>query len=197
MKNQIISTLKRKITLPLVLIFAIGFFTVSCQKEQLLPGTDSEVELRIAPGTDPIAQIAIDNGFNELVEALVYVDTELNAGLVNMFMNGTDQYTVFAPTDQAFSNLYAALTITDITDLDAALVLDVLKYHVVEGRRNSKSVVPKVKTRTIQTLLGKSFRVTPSAQIIAVGNTANIVSADISASNGIIHVIDAVILPIQ
>jgi uncharacterized surface protein with fasciclin (FAS1) repeats len=197
MKNQIISTLKRNVTLPVVLMFAIAIFTVSCQKEQLLPNVDQEVELRMAPGSDPIAQIAIDNNFNELVGALVYVDTELNAGLVNMFMNGTDQYTVFAPTDQAFNNLYMALNINDITDLDAALVLDVLKYHVVEGRRISKSVVPKMNMRTIQTLLGVSFKVTPAAQIIAVGNTAGIVAADISASNGIIHVIDAVILPIQ
>jgi uncharacterized surface protein with fasciclin (FAS1) repeats len=197
MKNQIISTLKRNVTLPVVLMFAIAIFTVSCQKEQLLPNVDQEVELRMAPGSDPIAQIAIDNNFNELVGALVYVDTELNAGLVNMFMNGTDQYTVFAPTDQAFNNLYIALNITDITDLDAVLVLDVLKYHVVEGRRIAKSVVPMKNLRIIQTLLGVPFSVNPSAQIIAVGNTANIIAADISASNGIIHVIDAVILPIQ
>jgi uncharacterized surface protein with fasciclin (FAS1) repeats len=197
MKTQIISTLKRKLALPVIFILAVTFVATSCQKEQLLPNIDQEAELRLAPGSQPIAQIAIDNGFNELVEALVYVDTELNAGLVNLFMNGTDQYTVFAPTDQAFNNLYMAFNITDITDLDAPLVLDVLKYHVVEGRRIAKSVVPRKNLRTIQTLLGVPFSVNPSAQIIALGNTAGIIAADISASNGIIHVIDAVILPIQ
>lgn len=197
MKTQIISTLKRKLALPVIFILAVTFVATSCQKEQLLPNIDKEAELRLVPGSQPIAQIAIDNVFNELVEALVYVDAELNAGFVNLFMNGTDQYTVFAPTDQAFNNLYMAFNISDITDLDAPLVLDVLKYHVVEGRRIAKSVVPRKNLRTIQTLLGVPFSVNPSAQIIALGNTAGIIAADISASNGIIHVIDAVILPIQ
>jgi len=75
--------------------------------------------------------------------------------------------------------------------------LDVLLYHVVEGRRAANSVVPKKNNKNISTLLGVDFTVSPQAQITAVGNTANIVAADISASNGIIHVIDTVILPIN
>ncbi|MEK8178723.1 fasciclin domain-containing protein [Flavobacterium buctense] len=150
-----------------------------------------------APGTSSIAGIAVNAGFNELVSALVYVDSELDAGLVNLFANGTDQYTVFAPTDQAFQNLYAALNIDDITDLPAPLVRDVLLYHVAEGRRAANSVVPKRGTRAITTLLGSQFSVTPSASINAIGNTGNITAANISASNGIIHVIDTVLLPIN
>lgn len=150
-----------------------------------------------APGQASIAGIAVDAGFNELVSALVYVDTELDAGLVNLFANGTDQYTVFAPTDQAFQNLYAALNVDSITDLPAPLVRDVLLYHVTEGRRAANSVVPKRGTREITTLLGSSFSVTSSGSINAIGNTANITAANISASNGIIHVIDTVILPIN
>ncbi|WP_295338395.1 fasciclin domain-containing protein [Flavobacterium sp.] len=150
-----------------------------------------------APGASSIAGIAVNAGFNELVSALVYVDSELDAGLVNLFANGTDQYTVFAPTDEAFQNLYAALNVSDVTELPAPLVRDVLLYHVVEGRRAANSVVPKRGTRTITTLLGSQFSVTPTASINAIGNTANITSANISASNGIIHVIDAVILPIN
>lgn len=154
-------------------------------------------EYRNAPGNDPIAVIAIEGGFNELVEALSYVDSELDAGLVNLFLNGKDQYTVFAPTDDAFMALYDALGISDITDLDASLVLDVLLYHVTDGRRASNSVVPRRNYRTIETLLGATFQVTPDAQIMAIGNSANIIAADISASNGVIHVIDQVILPIE
>ena len=145
-------------------------------------------EYRNAPG---------NGGFNELVEALSYVDSELDAGFVNLFLNGKDQYTVFAPTDDAFMALYDALGISDITDLDASLVLDVLLYHVTDGRRASNSVVPRRNYRTIETLLGATFQVTPDAQIMAIGNSANIIAADISASNGVIHVIDQVILPIE
>jgi len=150
-----------------------------------------------APGNSSIAQIAVGAGFNELVSALVYVDSELNTGLVNLFANGRDQYTVFAPTDQAFQNLYAALNVDSITDLPAPLVKDVLLYHVVEGRRAANSVVPKKGTKAITTLLGSQFTVTPSGGINAIGNNATITTANISASNGIIHVVDTVLLPIN
>lgn len=150
-----------------------------------------------APGDDAIAVIAINGGFDELVNALVHVDTELNAGLVDLFLNGKSQYTVFAPTDDAFMTLYSALGVSSIFEVDPELVLSVLLYHVTDGRRTAKSVVPKKNLKNIQTLLGTSFQVNPDAEIIAIGNMANIIGTDISASNGIIHVIDQVILPIE
>lgn len=187
--------------LALCAFIGMTVFMSSCTKEQIVSATEGndviESTEKNAPGTQPIAQIAIDAGFSELVSALSYVDTELNAGLVDLFLNGTDQYTVFAPTNEAFLSLYSALGVDSIDDLPADLVLDVLLYHVVEGRRSSNSVVPKKNIKNISTLLGVNFTVNPQAQITAVGNTANIVAADISASNGVIHVIDAVILPIN
>lgn len=148
-------------------------------------------------GEASIAQIAIDAGFGELVGALIYVDTELDAGLVDLFMNGTDQYTVFAPTDAAFEKLYSDLGITGITDLPADLVLDVLLYHVTDGRRAANSVVPKNGEKTITSLLGATFTVDTSFDIDDIADRdADIVAANISASNGIIHVIDDVILPL-
>ncbi|RIA10871.1 putative surface protein with fasciclin (FAS1) repeats [Flavobacteriaceae bacterium MAR_2010_72] len=153
-------------------------------------------------GDIPIAVIAIENGgFDELVDALIYVDEELDAGLVNLFLNGKDQYTVFAPTDNAFFALYEALDpdgsqgIDSIRDLPADLVLNVLLYHVTDGRRASNSVLPKKNSKTIDTLLGQSFSVNSSGMITAGSNDAMILAADISASNGIIHVISAVLLP--
>ncbi|MFM8431255.1 MAG: fasciclin domain-containing protein [Bacteroidota bacterium] len=183
-------------------VLGLVVLATGCAKEDISNPTVSMLDMQSrngapAPSNQPIAQIAIDAGFTELVSALVYVDDSLNAGLVNMFMNGTDQYTVFAPTNTAFQNLYTALGITAITDLPPTLVRDVLLYHVVDGRRAANSVVPKTGTRDISTLLGVNFSVNTQGQITAVGNTANITAANISASNGIIHVIDAVILPIQ
>jgi uncharacterized surface protein with fasciclin (FAS1) repeats len=188
----------------LTAIMGLSLLFVSCSKDEMVRPDETiestDVSLRNgapAPGKDPIAKIAIDAGFSELVSALSYVDAELNAGLVNLFLNGKDQYTVFAPTNAAFQNLYSALGITKITDLPAPLVKDVLLYHVVEGRRAANSVLPKRGTKTITTLLTSTFTVNSQGQITAIGNTANISSANISASNGIIHVIDAVILPIK
>lgn len=183
-------------------VLGMSMFMVSCSKEDAATPSIQSDELKNgngapAPGTDPIAAIAINAGFSELVSALSYVDGELNTGLVNLFLNGTDQYTVFAPTNAAFQNLYTALGVTQISDLPAELVRDVLLYHVVEGRRAANSVVPNNGTRNISTLLGVNFTVNTQGQITAVGNTANITAANISASNGIIHVIDAVILPIN
>ncbi|MFO7924259.1 MAG: fasciclin domain-containing protein [Bacteroidales bacterium] len=128
-----------------------------------------------------------------LLSALV-----LDAGLVDLFLNGTDQFTVFAPTNEAFEGLYGALGIDGITDLPAELVLDVLLYHVAEGRRAANSVVPPVRPRTITTLLGETFSVNSAGVITDIaGQEVSIVKPDISASNGIIHIIDMVLLPLE
>ena len=152
-----------------------------------------------APSDDSIAEIAIGAGFSELVSALSYVDSELDAGLVNLFLNGKDQYTVFAPTNDAFMNLYDALGITSIEQTEnPELVLQILLYHVTEGRRTAKSVVPKNNYKVIETLQGGTFEVDSEGKIMATtltGDMAMITAADISASNGIIHVISEVIIP--
>ncbi|MGM0392383.1 MAG: fasciclin domain-containing protein [Bacteroidota bacterium] len=215
MKNYMLKIPHSGMVSRFVLIAFLSVFLVSCEKEQdeapaettvfnLLEDFNENKKAAPAPGEDPIAQIAIDNvDFNELVAALSYVDAELDAGLVDLFLNGKDQYTVFAPTDEAFYALYAALStdlepVDEITDLPADLVLSVLKYHVTEGRRAANSVVPKKNMRTIETLLeGATFKVSPDSKITAIGSAATIVGADISASNGIIHVIDNVLLPIE
>jgi uncharacterized surface protein with fasciclin (FAS1) repeats len=182
----------------------VSVLMTSCSKDESMSPDSSTQTTDLgnrntvnAPGLDPIAQIAINGGFTELVAALSYVDSSLNTGLVDMFLNGTDQYTVFAPTDSAFNNLYTALNVTKISDLPPTLVRDVLLYHVVNGRRAANSVLPKNGVRNISTLLNVNFTVNPQGQITAVGNTANITTPNISASNGMIHVIDAVILPIN
>lgn len=180
--------MRRLILFTLVLVLGLSAFS---------PAALAAPPRAPAPGTDSIAEIAIAAGFSELVGALVYVDQELDAGLVDLFLNGTDQYTVFAPTNEAFKNLYAALGIDEITDLPAELVLDVLLYHVTEGRRAANSVVPPVRPRTITTLLGATFTVDRNAVITDIaGQKVNIVAPNISASNGIIHVIDTVLLPL-
>jgi uncharacterized surface protein with fasciclin (FAS1) repeats len=187
---------------------AIALFLVSCEKaeddfmaeEISAMQEESALKGAPAPGNKSIAQIAIENDFTALVGALQFVDAELGTNLVEMFSTRSGQYTVFAPTNQAFQELTDALIDvgainSSLTELGAETIRDVLFYHVTEGRRASNSVVPKVRTRTIQTLLGKSFTVDTKGNITAIGNSATITAADFSASNGIVHVINAVILP--
>lgn len=201
--------LKKKLNLRSFILLGIVstlFLTASCDKtddeyydQTVSENSDLKSAKAIKKGDLSIAEIALadDGEFDELVAALVYVDEELDAGLVNLFLNGTDQYTVFAPTDDAFEALYVLLGVDGITKVDAQTVLNVLLYHVTEGRRGANSVVGKKNPRTIETLLdGATFSVDSSAKIWAVGNSAMILSPNVSASNGIIHVIDTVILPI-
>lgn len=200
----------------LVGLFLVSMVFVSCEDDAdvYTPSNSisEEADLKsgksLPPGDESIAAIAIGVGFTELVGALFYVDDALETELVDMFLNGTDQYTVFAPTNDAFQALYDSEALENllgkevngITDIPAEVVLNVLLYHVTEGRRAANSVVPKKNYKTIETLLeGATFQVNEELKIMAIGNTANIVPAfaNISASNGIIHVIDGVILPIE
>ncbi|HYQ56879.1 MAG TPA: fasciclin domain-containing protein [Draconibacterium sp.] len=196
----------RSLAFAAAIIVSMAF--ISCEKEnddyiaqsEFSDDTMLKAGKSLPPGDASIAAIAIDAGFSELVGALFYVDEQLETELVDMFLNGTDQYTVFAPTNDAFMALYDALGVESISDLPADLVLNVLLYHVTDGRRAANSVVPKKNPKTIETLLeGSTFNVDKDLKIWAVGNTANLVPGfvNISASNGIIHVIDAVILPIE
>jgi transforming growth factor-beta-induced protein len=139
-----------------------------------------------------IAEIAVSGGFSTLVAALD------KAGLVGTF-SGNKHFTVFAPTNAAFTNAAVALQIPDVAapagvdglDLVAALSPDelatVLLYHVTAGDRNSTSVLA---AGTLVMLDGN--RTTVSAGRI---DNATITAVDIRARNGIVHVIDAVILP--
>jgi uncharacterized surface protein with fasciclin (FAS1) repeats len=103
-------------------------------------------------------------------------------------LNGNRQFTVFAPTDAAFDKLFA---VVDPSTLTAKQIVGILKYHVAPGRKLSGAVLA---ADSIKTLNGGSL--TPSVQGgAAYVNDAKIIAADIRTSNGIIHVIDAVLLP--
>ena len=68
-------------------------------------------------------------------------------------------------------------------------------YHVTDGRRASNSVLPRNGSKTIETLLGETFSVDTTGMITAGNSSSMIVDPNYSASNGIIHVIDSVLLP--
>jgi uncharacterized surface protein with fasciclin (FAS1) repeats len=111
------------------------------------------------------------------------------AGLVDT-LKGKGPFTVFAPTDEAFAKIPKA-------DLDALLkdkakLTAVLTYHVVPGKVTAAEVVKLKDAKTVQ-----GGRVTIDATKGVRVNDASVVKADVMASNGVIHVIDTVILPKQ
>lgn len=126
------------------------------------------------PGSASIAEIAVNNGnFDTLVTALTCTNL---VGAVD----GNRQLTVFAPTDAAFADI--GLTSENVCDTDG--LANILLYHVIEGRRNSRSVLA---APSYQTLSGE--RLTQAELAL------NPELIDISARNGIVHVIDEVLLP--
>jgi uncharacterized surface protein with fasciclin (FAS1) repeats len=108
-------------------------------------------------------------------------------------LSGNGKLTVFAPTDAAFVSLLDELGLTADQVLgDQALVTKVLLYHVVRGNRDSSAILSSSRIRTLQGgFLFQSGGVLTDAN----GRTANIILPDVKASNGVIHVIDRVVLP--
>jgi uncharacterized surface protein with fasciclin (FAS1) repeats len=108
-------------------------------------------------------------------------------------LSGKGQFTVFGPTDAAFVALLSELNLTAGELLsDQALVTQVLLYHVARGNRDSAEVLASSRIRT----MNRGFLFQNGGVLTdANGRTSNIVAVDIKASNGVIHVIDRVVLP--
>lgn len=108
-------------------------------------------------------------------------------------LNSERNYTVFAPTDAAFSALLAELGVTaDQLLADKAMLSRVLRYHIARGEFDAEDVLDKDRIRTAQ---GGWLFQSGGVLTDANGRTANIIQTDIQASNGFIHVIDTVVLP--
>lgn len=147
----------------------------------------------ITPPTNNIAEIAIgatqaeSPEFTQLVAALVRAD------LAGAFSGGfDDDFTVFAPTDAAFEALYEALGVGGVEEIDIETLTAVLTYHVVPARAFSQDLREGA---TLPTLLeGQSLTVNlGDLQINESGLVADMLN--IHATNGVIHVIDAVLVP--
>jgi uncharacterized surface protein with fasciclin (FAS1) repeats len=109
------------------------------------------------------------------------------AGLIDT-LKGQGPFTVFAPTDDAFAKLPAGTLETLLAD--KAALTKVLTYHVVPGRIMAAEVVKLKSARTVQ---GGELKIDASAGVKVDG--ATVVKTDILASNGVIHVIDRVVIP--
>jgi len=143
-----------------------------------------------------IVGIAVANGnFTTLVAAVGCADPAVASALT-----GGQQLTVLAPTDAAFlASPFGPLTAGNVCTVPQGVLTDILLYHVETGRHFSNSVLPKKtgQMKTIDTLLGQSFKVSAAGTIRTTGGltTPKIVVANIAATNGVIHVVDAVLIP--
>lgn len=132
-----------------------------------------------------IVSTAVGAGsFNTLVAAVKA------AGLVET-LQGDGPFTVFAPTDEAFAKLPAGTVENLLKAENKEQLVAILTYHVVPGKVRAEQAV---KLNSSETVNGQAISLSTSDAGLSVDN-ANVVSADIDCSNGVIHVIDAVILP--
>jgi len=129
--------------------------------------------------------VAADD-FNTLVAAVQAAD------LVDA-LKGEGPFTVFAPTDEAFAALPEGTVDTLLMPENLEQLQAVLTYHVVPGSYISDSVDPG--SYDLETLQGTTVNVVVGEDGSVTVDGANVITADIEASNGVIHVIDAVILP--
>lgn len=136
-----------------------------------------------------IADHAVANSsFSSLVAALS------KASLVPALDDDTKTYTVFAPTNDAFAALLKALGAT-LNDLSAATLSPILLYHVVNGYVPSTTVAAGY-VPTLSTAFGKTVSLQLSISGgVKLNNTVNVIATDVVGTNGIVHVIDKVLLP--
>lgn len=133
-----------------------------------------------------IVEVAVGNGsFNTLVAAVKA------AGLVDT-LSGKGPFTVFAPTDAAFAKLPKGTVEKLLKPENKAALVKVLTYHVVPSKVLAKDI--KVGSTSVKTVEGGAIKVTKNGKSVTINN-ANVAIADVKASNGVIHVIDTVLLP--
>ena len=111
------------------------------------------------------------------------------AGLVEI-LKGTGPFTVFAPTDEAFVKLPAGAVTNLLMPDNKAKLQEVLTYHVVSGRLMAADVVNLKSVKSVQ---GQDLIIDTTAGVTVSG--AKIVTTDILCSNGVIHIIDSVVMP--
>jgi len=158
------------------ILAALGLLVAACG------GEADETTTTTAPLKD-IVDTAVEAGsFTTLVAAVQA------AGLVET-LKGEGPFTVFAPTDEAFAALPEGTVEALLADIPA--LTDILLYHVVPGKVMAADVVNLTSAATVQ---GSDLAIVVEDGKVMI-NGVNVITADIEASNGVIHVIDAVLIP--
>jgi len=156
--------------------------TLTALMASAAPLSVAAADAKPAPG-DIVAVASGAGSFNTLVAAVKA------AGLVET-LQGKGPFTVFAPTDEAFAKLPPGTVESLLKPENKEKLVAILTYHVVPG----KVMAADVKTMKVKTVNGKELSLVVAGGKVTVDN-AKVVATDVPASNGVIHVIDTVVLP--
>ena len=161
-----------------LILLGISLAAAGCSDSE-----DSNDTVKDAP-VDIVATAVKAGSFDTLVAAVQAADLVAT-------LQGPGPFTVFAPPDSAFAKLPAGTVDTLLLPENKAMLSGVLTYHVVAGKLSSAQVAAATGATTVQ---GDDLAFTMQGGKVKV-NEATVVSADIECSNGVIHVIDSVLLP--
>lgn len=179
----------------LMVVVAFGFILTSCN--------DKDDDIMVVEPVGDIAQVLEqitdepENFNSDMLKSKMINEKKpkfknLIKALVKTNLISTvakNEFTVFAPTDQAFETLFATLGINGIEDLTAEQLTPILLYHVVSGKVPSSAL----SSGYVPTVNGAAVKIDVSSMVMV--NESTVTIADIRAANGIIHVIDQVLLP--
>ncbi|MGF1510070.1 MAG: fasciclin domain-containing protein [Myxococcota bacterium] len=176
-------------------IFTALFFVACSGSQSSEPGSEKVQETleqaASQPGSRPgspgdIIDVALGAGsFNTLATALT------QAGLVGT-LKGPGPFTVFAPTDEAFAKLPEGTLESLLEPANKEKLTKILTYHVVQGRVDAQRVMGLSRANTVA---GPAIDISVENGKVMLNDSATVVQTDIKAKNGLIHVIDTVILP--
>lgn len=163
-----------------ILLASAMLIVGACIAQDISGGSVSSVA---GDEVDIVDTIIARGNFNTLVTAIQ------EAGLTDT-LKGPGPFTVFAPTDEAFARIPQA-------NLDALLnntteLTDVLMYHIARGELTSENLIGQ---DSLETMGGQNLTITANGNVMV--NNANVIEADIEATNGVVHVVDAVLTPAQ
>lgn len=172
----------------IAVVASLALGTVACSSDSASSSdttAKANATTTYAMKSETIVQVASGNAdFSTLVGALK------TAGLVDT-LSGKGPFTVFAPSNEAFAKLPAGT----LASLTTAQLTSILTYHVVSGEVLAKDV----KAGKVKTVNGGELTINVNGGKVTItdakGNTVNVVKTDIVGSNGVIHVIDGVLMP--
>ena len=176
------------------------------QAEQMRMERESDSLMKVE--ADNTARIAEMEANSIAAKAMGNADlsslvSALQAADMAQTLKGEGDYTVFAPTNEAFSKVPKATLENLMKPENKTQLQKVLQYHVLQGKMNATDVVAKIKAANnkldVTTMNGETLTLSEKDGKVMIkdakGNTATVTSADMDASNGVVHVIDKVLMP--
>lgn len=170
---------------PFVFAIVLMFGSFACTPQAEAPVEEEATVEEVAPANDIVSVAQSAGTFGTLVAAVEA------AGLTETLM-GPGPYTVFAPTDEAFAKLPEGTVANLLLPENIEQLKAILLYHVVSGKVMAADVVALNEASTVN---GATVAIAVGDGGVVLNGSTNVVTTDIEASNGVIHVIDSVLMP--